>query len=188
MNRIIKIILVLILCSSSVFAYEQDDLVNSTLLNKELTKPELNLNYNFQSTKRIPIKLQIVTPVKSEKDLYEGQILEFKVINNAKFNNIQIAEIGNTVTAKVETIIANGMNGIPASVILGNFEINGIKQSQISTNYEKYGFDLSLLVFPLKWALTPFPPTGSLTNFIKGGHARISTRDNITVHYYPEWN
>lgn len=187
MNRIIKIILIFILCSNPTFAYIQDSLIESTLLNKELTKPEYNLNFNYQSTTKIPIKLQLINPVKSEKKLYEGQILEFKVKENVIYENKLVAKSGDRAEAKVETIIANGMNGIPASVILGNFKVNDIKRTQLTTNYEKYGMDLSLLVFPIKWALTPFPPTGSLTNFIKGGHVKIKTKDIITVYYYPEW-
>ena len=187
MNKILTIILTSMLCSNSVFAFEQDSLVNSTLANQELTRPEYNLNFDYQSTKRIPIKLQIINPVKSEKDLYEGQILEFMVKNNVRYENKFVAKSGDKVTAEVETVIANGMNGIPASIIVGKFDINGIRQTQITTNYEKYGLDLSLLVFPIKWALTPFPPTGSLTNFIKGGHAKIKQNDTITIYYHPEW-
>ncbi len=188
MNKILTIILTLMLCSCSVFAYEQDSLVNSTLLNKELTRPEYNLNFDYQGTTKVPIKLQLVNSIKSENDLYEGQILKFKVRENVKYNNKLIAKSGDIATARVETIIANGMNGIPASIILGNFKLNEIRQSQITTNYEKYGIDLSLLVFPIKWALTPLPPTGSLTNFIKGGHVRMNTKDNITIYFYPQWN
>lgn len=187
MNNVIRVILVFLLCSNTSLAFEQDSLVETTLLNKELTAPEYNLNYDYQSTKRIPIKLQLINPLKSEKDLYEGQILEFRVKENVKYKNNFIAKRGDTVKARVETIIENGMNGIPASIILGDFVINGIRKSQITTTYEKFGIDLSLLVFSIKLFLIPFPPTGILTNFIKGGHVKISTQDYITVYYYPEW-
>ena len=53
--------------------------------------------------------------------------------------------------------------------------------------YEVFGQDRSLIVFPLKWALTILPPTGSLTNFIKGGHAKVKTNKTITLYYHPNW-
>lgn len=79
------------------------------------------------------------------------------------------------------------MNGIPASIILGNFKIPEIDSNKLQKEYEKFGFDLSLLVYPIKWLLTPFPPTGYLTNFIKGGHAKISQNQIITINYYPNF-
>ena len=79
------------------------------------------------------------------------------------------------------------MNGIPASIILKNFEIENIPKSKLSNTYELFGQDRSLIVFPLKWALTWLPPTGSLTNFIMGGHVRLKPRKKITIYYFPEW-
>ena len=89
--------------------------------------------------------------------------------------------------SKVSIIITPGMNGIPASIILKDFEIDGVKSSRLTNEYEIFGQDRSLLVFPLKWALTILPPTGSLTNFIMGGHAKIKVKKPITIYYYPEW-
>ena len=72
---------------------------------------------------------------------------------------------------------------------IGDFiiRINNIKKGQLSQSFEIFGQDRSLFVFPLKWALTPLPPTGSLTNFIKGGHAKLSENKTITIYFYPEW-
>lgn len=79
------------------------------------------------------------------------------------------------------------MNGIPASIIFGDFKFENIDKNKIDYTYERFGQDRSLWVFPLKWALTILPPTGSLTNFIKGGHARLKTNKVIQLNYYPEW-
>ena len=79
------------------------------------------------------------------------------------------------------------MNGIPASIIVGNFEVENIPKGQISDSFEIRGQDRSLWVYPLKWALTILPPTGSLTNFIKGGHAKLKENKTIQIYYYPEW-
>ena len=79
------------------------------------------------------------------------------------------------------------MNGIPASIIFDNFKIQGISSSQLDESFEVFGQDRSLWVFPLKWALTPLPPTGSLTNFIKGGHVKVKRGKILTIYYHPHW-
>ena len=84
-------------------------------------------------------------------------------------------------------IITPGMNGIPGSIVLNDFDIEGLSKNRITNDYEITGQNRSLLVFPLKWALTILPPTGSLTNLILGGHAKIKTKNHITLYYYPEW-
>ncbi len=164
----------------------QDDLVKNTLKNIDIKKPKANLNYNYQNIEIIPIKLSILTPIKSEKKVYEGQSIEFKSVDDVIYNDKIILKKDEKVTARIETIIKNGMNGIPASVVLGNFKAENLDENNFQYDYEKYGLDLSLLVFPLKWALTFLPPTGSLTNFIKGGHVSFKKNKIITVNYYIE--
>ena len=144
--------------------------------------------YNFESTVKIPIKLTIDKEISSEKDVYEGQIVNFKALRTVQYNHNCIIKRGDIVPARVKVVISSGMNGIPASIIFGDFKINGIKSAQIDESFEVFGQDRSLLVFPLKWALTPLPPTGSLTNFIKGGHVKVKKNKIITIYYHPEWD
>ena len=188
MNNFFKIILVVILiglCNQNSFAIIQDDFVDKTLLDTQ--KPLTNRVYNYESTAYVPIKLKITSDIKSEKNLFEGQIIEFRTVRPVYCNHKILLDKNEIITAKVETIIKNGMNGIPASVILGDFQVPNVKPAQISQSYEKFGLDLSLIVYPIKWALTPLPPTGSLTNFIKGGHVKIKDSDTITIYYHPDW-
>ena len=56
------------------------------------------------------------------------------------------------------------------------------------TTYTDKGFNRCYMVYPLKWALTLIPFAGSLTNFIKGGHAKIKTTEIVTLYYFPNWN
>ena len=88
---------------------------------------------------------------------------------------------------QLETIVTKGMNGFPAEIILNNFKIDGIKDSQLMGEYVKTGRNWALMVYPIKWALTPIPFAGSLTNLIRGGEARIEMDDIITIKYYPHW-
>lgn len=143
--------------------------------------------YNYESIEKIPVKLTIQKEILSEKDVYEGEIVNFKSVKTVYYKNKIILRRGEIVPAKVKLVITSGMNGIPASIIFGDFKIKGIPSSQLSNSYEVFGQDRSLWVFPLKWALTPLPPTGSLTNFIKGGHAKVKKDRVITIDYHPGW-
>lgn len=188
MNRIISLLTVLFLITTPCFAeIMQDEFVNLTLKNIPIEKPQAHTKYNYESTKCVPIKLHITENIKNENHIYEGQPVTFKVIEDVIYNNETIIKQGTIVPARVETIIASGMNGIPASIIFGDFKFENIDKNKIDYTYERFGQDRSLWVYPLKWALTILPPTGSLTNFIKGGHARLKTNKIIQLNYYPEW-
>ena len=189
MNKVLFILFSFLILGIPSFAQEvvQDDFLMQVLSEQEITKPETNLNYDYEDLTRIKIPISIKTSVKSEKDLYEGQILEFQAVKTIRRRGVTIVERGQTITARVETLIANGMNGIPASIVLGDFNIEGLDKNKLTPRYEKFGMDFSLFVFPLKWALTFLPPTGSLTNFILGGHASIKKNKKIDLYYYPNW-
>ena len=167
------------------FATEEDFLIKN-LDNLNCEKPIAHTEYNYESTEKVPIKLRINKKIK-DNNVYEGQELEFVVLYSTVYKKKVIIPKKTLVKARVETVISSGMNGIPASIIIGNFIIPNVPQSKISNTYEVIGQDRSLVVFPLKWALTILPPTGSLTNFIMGGHAKLSTDDTIEIYYYPNW-
>ncbi len=191
MNRFARVFLILVLLllsSGKSFAIVEDELVKTTLLDKNIKKPYTNLNYNYEDTDVVDVRLSVLEDIKNEKYLHEGQIIKFKVVRDVKYKNKVVIKHGTIATAKVETIITNGMNGIPASVIFGDFNIEGVPWSKLTSTYEKFGLDLSLMVYPIKWALTILPPTGTFTNFIKGGHVKLKSTKIITIEYHPNWN
>ena len=145
------------------------------------------LKYNFESTKRIPINLSITKEISTKENLKYGQELEFVVQNDVIYNGKTILNSSDKVNAKIGSIVTSGMNGFPAEITIDDFDFSTIKDSQLLSSYTKYGMNRSVWVYPLKWALTPIPFVGSLTNLIKGGHARIKPTEVITVYYYPEW-
>lgn len=184
-NKLFLIIItcfITLTCSAEIL---QDDFATISLKNAKTSYK--HTKYNYENTDKVPIKLVISEKIKSEKDLYEGQIVEFKLIKHLIYKNKIIAKRGAIVPARVKMIITSGMNGIPASIIFEDFQIPNTQPHQITEMYEIYGQDRSLIVFPLKWALTFLPPTGSLTNFIKGGHAKLKPNKIITLYYYPNW-
>lgn len=190
MNKFVRgfLILILFLCSS-VFAsaYERDVFVDETLsvfVNKEVKMSPCYCNH--ENTTRVKIVLSPVEKITSAQ-ARDGDIVEFIVRDDVIYNKQVILLEGTKVKGCVETVVTQGMNGIPAMIMLNDFEIPGIPNEKLKSFYTKKGLNLSYIVFPLKWALTFLPPTGSLTNFIVGGPAKISPRNKITLYYYPEW-
>lgn len=188
MNKILSIFVFIILTSFlAVNAFENDFLVD-TYLTDDIEEPTKNTNYDYTSLRRLSVKMKVKKRLSTtDKTIYEGQPVELEVQNNVVYKNKILVKKGETVTARIETIVSSGMNGIPYSIYLGDFKIPNLEQSKLLANYHKSGANRTYLVLPLKWALTFLPPTGSLTNFIMGGHAKIKEKEVITVYYYPEW-
>ncbi|MBO5738252.1 hypothetical protein J6R97_02815 [bacterium] len=185
MNKIISLFIVLLFYTCSFAIAINDEYADC--LPRDLNSPIVYSNYNFEPTEVIPIKLKVINPVKSEKELYEGQQVDFRVVQNVVHNDKIIIKRGAVVPAKISVIITPGMNGIPASIILKDFDIENIEKTKLTDYYEVFGQNRSLMVIPLKWVLTVLPPTGSLTNLIMGGHAKLAVKKPITIYYYPNW-
>lgn len=141
---------------------------------------------NFESVVSLPVTLNTLETI-SSKESPEGDFLDFRVKNDVYYKGKVLVKRGQIAKGRVETIATQGMNGIPAMIILGSFDVPGLDSKKLKSYYIKKGFNLTYFVLPLKWALTPLPPTGSLTNFIFGGVAKIKPKDDITIKYYPEW-
>lgn len=178
-------IFILFLSTHPSFGIEDEIASNLPVYVKE---PIVHNNYNYEGVDRIPVKIHISSSIKSEKDIRDGEEFEFIIDKTVVYNKKVVLNRGEKLTAKVQIIITPGMNGIPASIIFNNFSTTKNLQGRFSNSYEIFGCDRSYFVFPLKWALTPFPPTGSLTNFIMGGHAKLKTNKQIVIYYYPEWS
>lgn len=188
MNKIYVLILILFFTINSASALLKDTVVEEDLATKTFEKPYTNLNYNYNSTEKIPIKLNIVKSVSTKNNgIYQGQVLNFKVKENVFYNHQLILKKGTIVPARVETYIEKGMNGLPATIIIDNFKIPNIPLEKLKCTIIYKGVNLALIVFPIKWALTPIPFAGSTTNFIVGGHAKIKEKNTITIYYYPHW-
>ena len=188
-GRIILILLSMLLITNYAFAeIIKDEFIESTLANKEFKPIETNTNYNYENTERVIIKLKIANEITTKKNLQEGDILHFTVKQNVKYKNKVILKQDTIVTGRVKAYITRGLNGIPGQIIIDDFQLPDIDSNKLKSTYIMRGIDLTIMVLPIKWALTPIPFVGSLTNLIIGGHAKISYKDTITLYYYPEWN
>lgn len=165
----------------------KDSFVDETLseyAGKDL--PPSNPMCNFESIDRVPITMTPLETVTSKAGV-DGTTISLKIKNNIFYRGRLLVARGTVATAKVETVATQGMNGIPAMIIVDRFEIPGLDSTKMKSYYVKKGLNLTYLVLPIKWVLTPFPPTGSLANFIIGGPTRLTPKNDVTIYYYPDW-
>ena len=189
MNKIIFTLITILTFNLSIQAMETEELIRQTIDTNNLPEIYQNTQYDYTSTDRVEVKLQLDQDKISTKkgNAEEGQKVQFRVKKDVRYKGKVIIPKFTLVTGTIETFITKGMNGIPACIVIDNLQIEGADHSKIHGGFTKKGTNLSLLVFPLKWALTILPPTGSLTNFITGSNATINKKTNITVYYYPNW-
>ncbi|MBQ4078495.1 hypothetical protein IJD15_04880 [bacterium] len=189
MNKVFSLLFSMILFSSlSTFAFERDTFIEESLENQNIEKPIQNLKYDYTAVDKIPIKLQIQTPITTKNDsIVEGQLIDFVVREDVKYNHRVVIPKGTKATAVIQTYQSRGMNGIPAIIVLDDFEIPNLDKSKLKDDYIKRGQDRSYIVFPIKWALTLIPFAGYSTNLILGGHAHIKKKHNVIIYYYPKW-
>lgn len=165
----------------------QDTFADETLkayVGKDL--PPANPMCNFESSDRVPITLTPQETVASKTGV-DGIEIKLRVKHNIFYRGKLLVSRGTAATAMVETVATQGMNGIPAMIILDRFQIPGLESAKMKSYYVKKGLNLTYLVLPIKWVLTPFPPTGSLANFVIGGPTKISPKNDVTIYYYPDW-
>ena len=188
-----KFLLSLIFCLISTAAINAQEFITDFLADEYTAgyiyeKPDVLSEYDFTSTDSVAIKLSTLETLSTRnKTLHDAQEIQLISKSNIYYKNQLIVKKGEIVSAKIETIIPSGMNGIPYYIYIGDFKFQNIDSSKLLYNYSKGGVNRMYWVLPLKWSLTFLPPTGSLTNFIKGGHAKITPKDTITVHYFPNW-
>ena len=186
MNKYILIVFLFLMtipfCKAEIL---QDDIADEIL--NQICEIKTHTEYNYENFEKIPVRLKVVKEILSEKEVYEGQEIKFRVVKDVYGENITYIKRGDIVSAKVKVVITSGMNGIPASIILGDFSVEVLEKGQFSNAYEIFGQDRTLWVYPLKWALTILPPTGMVTNLIMGGHAKLKANKEIVIYYHPEW-
>lgn len=189
MNKILlSVISFLIIFSTAVQAaeaevYEQiPDMPAAPVSEKVLVK-----KYDYTNPTRIPIYLHIEKHYRTNGDTKVGDEFTFIAERNVYYNGQLLVKSGEKTTARLTHFLRRGMNGIPSILILEGFQFENLDSRKLDDVFIKRGFDNTLFVLPLKWALTFLYPLGSFTNLVIGGEARISPKDDIIIYYYPEW-
>lgn len=126
----------------------------------------------------------IAVPVRIKKDfstkqkVSEGDYLEFETTKDVIIGN-KTYPSGTTVKARIENITKNEPIGVPATLAVENFSIDGIP---LGGEIHKTGANRTLWVYPCMVSTLWFFGAGALFFPIMGGHAKI-LKDRIYTLY-----
>lgn len=144
------------------------------------------LPYNYSGTEYYIIKLLPTETISTKNHFTEGQTVQFRIFDDVYVRGKKFLNKDEIINAKIETIILPRYSGLPAELTIDNFEIKNTKKSQFISKYTKQGhykwwFRVYKLVIPPPISMIP------IGRIIKGGHAKITTKDVIIIKYFPEW-
>jgi len=140
--------------------------VDSFALNLNKTNKN-NANVKFDGDK---VKVSPLNYLTTRKDLFEGKIIDFILIEDIKINN-KTYKKGTLVKARVETLSQNSAYGVPADLVIGNFTLPN--NFVLHGNITKQGANRAIWVYPTGYILMPFFFIGLLIFPIRGGHVKL---------------
>ena len=165
----------------------QDSFTQRTLLNyKPPETRKRNVNFDFESDVRLPLRIKICEHLTTKRKIKEGQDIYFEVAEDTQIKSNFILKKGTKIKARVETISMNDIWGVPADVIIENFKLkenpNALK---IEGHIHKVGANRSIWVYPLVYAGAIFFYAGLAAIPIRGGHAKIKPHEVYEIYYNP---
>lgn len=185
----IRFLLIFILLFSQALCAEytpelfSDNLVETTLQNVENEYPKANLNYDYNSIDYISIEIRFKEKISSKYN-HEGEIFNFEVVKDVidKDGKVLI-HAGDCGKARLETVSERGGYGVPAQIILANFEITGFNKWNFD-NIEKSGKNFSILALSLKNSIClALPGSSYLLLLMRGGNVTISPQKTYVIKY-----
>lgn len=164
-----------------------DNLAEKTLTNIPLKIKKANIKFDFESIKRIPIKISIIKNISTKNNLREGQELNFKIVNDVVLDKNLELKKGTIITGKLETISLNQAFGVPADIVIDDFKaVLNKSEINLEGNIHKIGANRSLWVYPVGYTTgIIFFGAGFILFTIRGGHAKIRTKDVYEAYYMP---
>ena len=140
--------------------------VDSFALNLNKTnKNGADIKYDGDKIKVSPLKYYT-----TRKELFEGKIIDFILVEDVKINN-KLYKKGTLIKARVETLSQNSAYGVPADLVIGNFTLPN--NFILHGNITKQGANRAIWVYPTGYILMPFFFIGLLIFPIRGGHAKL---------------
>ena len=144
------------------------------------------LPYDYSNPDFYIIKLSPLYEISSKDNLINGQKIPFIVCEDIYVGKNKILSKNDIVNARIEMITNPYRNGIPAGIVIDNFEIPNVKQSQLISEYTKRGRSIWWLSL-IKCAFPPAKFASPVFIFVKGTHAKLKTTDVVKIKYFPEW-
>ena len=127
----------------------------------------------------IPIFIKIKNNLTTKQKPEEGEMIEFETVKEFKIKNKTYPE-GTVINARVENVSPNYTMGIPADIVIGNFNLEGkLLRGEIS----KTGANRALWVKPASFVGSILFGSGALLILIRGGHAKVNQNEIFTVYY-----
>lgn len=131
--------------------------------------------YDFQNIHHTYVKVHSAREISTKHEINAGDEVYFYVDENVQKDGKTIIKKGEKLTARVATISESGLYGVPADIIIGDFQLGDIP---ISGEITKEGFTHTYWIIPVSNVASFFIPfSGQLFRFIHGGHAKIKTKD-----------
>ncbi|MBQ8475516.1 hypothetical protein IJ531_00480 [bacterium] len=170
----------------------QDDFAQSNK-NKNIAKKEIIIDeilpqepqhkfirkqIDFENKGR-ELKVKIAKPYSSKMQLDEGDEIIFITLDEIKIKD-KTYPINSTINARIETISKNKSWGIPSDIVIGDFKLDNHK---LSGEIQKQGANRALWLYPTIYATSCFFGIGLLLIPIRGGHAKINTKETFILYY-----
>lgn len=127
----------------------------------------------------VPVKIRIKKNYSTRNKIDEGDYIYFETVSDVKINN-KTYPAGTSVKARVETVSQNKIWGVPSDLTIGNFTLEGNK---LGGEINKTGANRSLWLYPTVYLTACFFGVGLLLIPIRGGHAKVNTRQIYTMEY-----
>lgn len=171
MQRLLTIFISLNMLMLPSYAIIEDDFVNATLDKNLKIKKQKETTPNSGIPIQIRIKEDFTTKSKPE----EGDFIEFETVEDFKSFSA-----GTTVKGRIEFISMNCIWGVPADIVIGNFQIGNIA---LYGEIHKGGANRIIWLRPATIVGTFFFGAGLALIPIRGGHAKIKPEQIYTVYY-----
>lgn len=142
-------------------------------------KPYKRRKYVITEDFRPEVPIRIVNYFTTRDKPQEGSYIEFVTITDVKYKD-KFYPAGTKVNARIETVTDNSMNGVPADVVIGSFDING---TPLYGEITKTGADRMLWVKPLSFAVGFLGVPGLLLMLVRGGHAKIKPSEVYKIYF-----
>ena len=142
-------------------------------------KPYKRRKYIITEEFRPEVPIRIVNYFTTRNKPQEGASIDFVTVADVRYKD-KFYPAGTKVNARIETVTDNSMNGVPADVVIGSFDING---TPLYGEITKTGADRMLWVKPLSFVVGFLGVPGLLLMFVRGGHAKIKPNEVYKVYF-----
>jgi basic membrane lipoprotein Med (substrate-binding protein (PBP1-ABC) superfamily) len=171
-------------------------LKQKTVKNLTIEKEDIKVDSKYtrkyklidENQETVYVYVSSLNKIVTKKGLFEGQKVKFIVAEDVYKNKSLFIKKNTPVFAYIETITKSSFNGDPAQLIVGRFTTYDVLGNiiELSSQIKKNGANRSYWVRPLVTIGYCVPIFGTpllLFFFVKGGRAKINTKQEFKLYY-----